>query len=194
MELWSLSFWDEVDFAFKVKGKKQHVLLGYDVVSGSCHVKQETSKRQHGSMFDKVVAEEGLHKRLHQVTVGTDGCRSMALLRAAALARGINHYYLPPWSPSDNPVEGIVNHFKTDTATILLSACAVGGGITEAHVGYALEYVSWMRERFAHVRRGEHASWNPWHRLTAAPRRAIWRRRHGSCQPGAESKARCAEV
>ena len=171
MEPWSLSFWDEVDFAFKVKGKKQHALLGYDVVSGSCRVKQETSKRQHGSKFDEVVAEEGLHKRPHQVTVGTDGCGSMALLRAAALARGINHYYLPPWSPSDNPVEGIVNHFKTDTATVLLSACAVGGGITEAHVGYALEYVSWMRERFAHVRRGEHASWNPWHRQFGADSR-----------------------
>ena len=103
MEPWSLSFWDEVDFAFKIKGKKQHALLGYNVVSGSCHVKQETSKRQHGSMFDEVVAGEGLHKRPHQVTVGTDGCGSMALLGAAALARGINHYYLPPWSPSDNP-------------------------------------------------------------------------------------------
>ena len=126
MELWSLSFWDKVDFAFKVKGKKQHALLGYDVVSGSCRLKQETSKRQHSSMFDEVVAEEGLHKRLYQVTVGTDGCGSMALLRTAALTHGINHYYLPPWSLTDSPVEGIVNHFKTDTATVLLSACAVG--------------------------------------------------------------------
>ena len=50
-------------------------------------------------MFDKVIAKEGLHKRPHQVTIGTDGCRSMALLCAAALAHSINHYYLPPWSP-----------------------------------------------------------------------------------------------
>ena len=57
-----------------------------------------------------------------------------------------------------------MNHFKTDTATVLLLACTVGGGITEAHVGYALKYVGWTRERFAHVRRGEHTSWNPWHR------------------------------
>ena len=142
----------------KVKGKKQHALLGYNVVSGSCHVKKETSKHQHGSMIDEVVAEEGLHKRPHQDTVGMDGCGSMALLRAAALAHSINHYYLPPWLPSDNPIEGIVNHFRTDTATVLLSACAVGGGITKAHVGYACEYVAWTCERFAQVRRGEHRS------------------------------------
>ena len=45
MQPWSLLFWDEVDFAFKVKGKRQHALLGYNIVSGSCHIKQETSKR-----------------------------------------------------------------------------------------------------------------------------------------------------
>ena len=75
----------------------------------------------------------------------------MVLLCAAALACGINHYYLPPWSLSNNLVEGIVNHFKTDTATVLLSVCTIRGGITEAHMGYALEYVSWMREHFTHV-------------------------------------------
>ena len=87
----------------------------------------------------------------------------MVLLHAAALVHGINHYYLPPWSPSDNLVEGIVNRFKTDTATVLLSVCTIGGGITEAHMGYTLEYISWMCKHFAHVRHSEHVSWNPWH-------------------------------
>ena len=114
-------------------------------------------------MFNEVVTKEGLHKQLHQVTMGTDGCGSMALLHAAALVHGINQYYLPPWSPSDNLVEGIVNHFKTDTTTILLLVCTVRGGITEAHMGYTPEYVSWMCEHFAHVRHSEHTSWNPWH-------------------------------
>ena len=44
MELWLLSYWDEASLAFKAKGKRHHALVGYNVVSGSVHVQQETSK------------------------------------------------------------------------------------------------------------------------------------------------------
>ena len=71
--------------------------------------------------------------------MASDGCGSMALLREAALGRGVNHFFVPPWSPEDNPVEGVVNHFKSDVATVLLSACAVGGALDESFVGYASE-------------------------------------------------------
>ena len=114
-------------------------------------------------MMNEIISEEALHRRPYQVTVVSDGCGSMKLLREAALARGINHSYIPPWSPEDNPVEGVVNHFKADVATVLLSACAVGGALDESFVGYTSEYVCWMHERFAHSRRGDHKAPSPWH-------------------------------
>ena len=54
-------------------------------------------------------------------------------------------------------------HFKADVATVLLSACAVGGALDESFVGYAAEYACWMHERFAHSRRGDHRAPRPWH-------------------------------
>ena len=120
------------------------------------HVEQEISKKQHGDKFSRIVTEEGLAKRPCMVTVGTNGCGSMALLCAAAMERGINPVYLPPFSLADNPVKGIMNHLKTDVAAVLLSAMAVRGGLSEAHIGYVTEYITWMRERFAHMRQGEH--------------------------------------
>ena len=74
----------------------------------------------------------------------------MRLLHEAAFAHSISHFYIPPWSPEDNPVEGVVNHFKADVATVLLSACVVGGAIDESFVGFASEYVCWMHGHFVH--------------------------------------------
>ena len=130
MEPWSLSYLNKVSFAFKAKVKRHHALMGYDVVSGGVCMKQEMSKRQHGDKFNEVVTEEGLAKRPYMVTVDTDGCRSMSLLRAAVLGCGINHVYLPPFSPADNSVEGVIN-----AATALLSAMPIGGGITSRTLG-----------------------------------------------------------
>ena len=163
MNPWALSFADEIEFAFKVRGRKQHALLVYDVVTGGYRCKQETSKKEHGTKMNEIIVEEALHRRPYQVTVASDGCGSMRLLRDAALSRGVNHFFIPPWSPEDNPVEGVVNHFKSDVATVLLSACAVGGALDESFVGYAAEYVCWMHERFAHSRRGDHRAPSPWH-------------------------------
>ena len=113
---------------------------------GHCLARSSTAKlrRQHGEKFDEVVTEEGLAKHPYMVTVRSDSCGLMVLLCVAAMQHSINHVYLPLFSLADNPVEGVVNHFKTDVASVLLSAITVDGGITEVHVRYATEYAAWM--------------------------------------------------
>ena len=79
-----------------MRGRKQHALLVYDVVTGGYRCKQETSKKQHGVKMSEIIAEEALHRRPYQVTVVSDGCGSMKLLWEAALAHGVNHFFVPP--------------------------------------------------------------------------------------------------
>ena len=58
-----MGFADEIEFAFKVRGHKQHALLVYDLVTGGHRCKQETSKKQRGVMINEIIAEEALHRR-----------------------------------------------------------------------------------------------------------------------------------
>ena len=96
-------------------------------------MKHEKSKADHGTALDDVITEEGLDKRPYKVTVGSDNCGSMVHLKEAALARGIDHWPLPPYAYKLNPVEGAIRHFKEMVTCSLMAAVVSGGAITEEH-------------------------------------------------------------
>ena len=54
---------DAIEFEqFKVKGKKQSVLLVYDAITGGIRVKAEKSKREHGEWFRELAIQEAWDK------------------------------------------------------------------------------------------------------------------------------------
>ena len=62
-----LLFADEIEFEqFKVKGKKQSMLLVYDAMTGGIRVKAENSKREHGDRFRELAIQEAWNKRGHK--------------------------------------------------------------------------------------------------------------------------------
>ena len=149
-----LLFADEIEFEqFKVKGKKQSMLLVYDAMTGGIRVKAENSKREHGDRFRELAIQEAWNKRGHKVTVSSDGCGSMTYLRDSALDLGIDHWPIPPYSPRFNLAEQAIGSFKATVTACLLGASADKGPIDASYVQYAAEYVAYMHERFVQKRR-----------------------------------------
>ena len=93
-----LSFWDNITTDFKIKGKRASMLIGVDTKSNGWRVKVQRGKFENGDKIDEVIQEEALDKRPYKVTVASDGCGSMSLLRAAALRRGVDHWPMPPYA------------------------------------------------------------------------------------------------
>ena len=139
---WQLSFWDNISTDFKVGGKRSSFLIGVDTVSNGWRVKVQKGKFENGDSIDEVITEEALDKRPYKVTVASDGCGSMSLLRAAALSRGVDHWPLPPYAYDLNIAEGAVNHFKQMVSAVMLAAMVPGGPIDESFVGRAAEHMS----------------------------------------------------
>ena len=136
---WQLSFWDNITTDFKIKGKRSSMLIGVDTVSNGWHIKVQRGKFENGDSMDEVITEEALDKRPYKVTVASDGCGSMSLLRAAALSRGVDHWPLPPYAYDLNIAEGAINHFKQMVSAVMLAAMAPNGPIDESFVGRAAE-------------------------------------------------------
>ena len=148
-----LLFADEIAFdTFRVKGKKQSMLVVYDAKTAGMRVRAEIHKVEHGAKFREIALQEAWDKRAHKVTIGTDGCGSMKHLRDAALELGIDHFYLPPHSPRMNPVEQAVGRFKSTVTAVLQAACRTGSSINESFIQYAAEYVCYVHERVPHLR------------------------------------------
>ena len=95
---WQLSFWDNITTDLKIKGKRASMLIGVDTKSNGWRVKVQRGKFENSDKIDEVITEEALSKRPYKVTVASDGCRSMSLLRAAALRRGVDHWPMPPYA------------------------------------------------------------------------------------------------
>ena len=137
-----LLFADEIEFEhFKVKEKKQSMLLVYDAMTWGIRVKAENSKREHGERFRELAIQETWNKQGHKVTASSDGCGSMAYLRDAALDLGIDHWPIPPYSPRFNLVKQAIGSFKSTVAACLLGASAEDGPVDASYVQYAAEYV-----------------------------------------------------
>ena len=62
------------------------MLIGVNTKSNGWRVKVQCGKFDNGDSINEVITEEALDKRPYKVTVASDGCGSMSLLRAAALA------------------------------------------------------------------------------------------------------------
>ena len=77
MHPWMLMFVDNITFDFRVRGKKQHALVAYDLVTGGRRVLPLRSKAQAGIEFDKLITRESLDKRKYKVTCSGDGCGSI---------------------------------------------------------------------------------------------------------------------
>ena len=159
---WQLSFWDNISTDFKVGGKRSSFLIGVDTVSNGWRVKVQKGKFENGDSIDEVITEEALDKRPYKVTVASDGCGSMSLLRAAALSRGVDHWPLPPYAYDLNIAEGAINHFKQMVSAVMLAAMVPGGPIDESFVGRAAEYCCWTHERLVPDRRGVDGDLSPW--------------------------------
>ena len=167
-----LLFADEITFDhFRTKGQRQSMLFVYDVKTAGVRVRSECHKVEHGAKFREIALQEGWNKRGHKVTVGSDGCGSMAHLRSAALELGIDHFYLPPRSPRLNPAEQAVGRFKSTVAAVLQAACMSDGPINESYVQYAAEYVSYVHERVAHQRTALGKSVSPYELNVGKPPR-----------------------
>ena len=148
-----LLFADEIAFdTFRVKGKKQSMLVVYDVKTAGIRVRAEIHKVEHGLKFREIALQEAWNKRGHKVTVGTDGCGSMKHLREAALELGIDHFYIPPHCPRMNPAEQAIGRFKSTVTAVLQAACRNGSAINESFIQYAAEYVCYVHERVPHLR------------------------------------------
>ena len=152
MPPWSLIFVDEISFDFHVKGKRQHALLAYDLVTGGVRVKLSHKKSEHGLELDRIITNESLDKRDYKVTIVSDNCGSMNLVRDAALKRGLDWLPTPTYQPHLNVVEGYVRHFKEDVAASLLGAIKEDGPIDEQFIVHAIEYVAYTTERFSRER------------------------------------------
>ena len=144
-----LLFTDEIVFEqFKVKGKKQSMLLVYDAMTGGIQVKAENSRREHGECFQEMAIQEAWNKWGHKVTVSSDGCGLMMCLRDAVLDLGIDHWPIPPYSPQFNLAEQAIGNFKATVTACLLGASADKGPIDVSYVQYAAEYVAYMHKQF----------------------------------------------
>ena len=167
MQPGSLWFVDIIVLDFKVTGKKQGMLVCWDIVGGGIRVRPLKRKADAGIEFDKIITSESLDKRGYKVTISGDGCGAVGgkgdgggLVKNAAFARKLDFYPLEPNRPQLNPVEGLIAAFKADVACVLLPAIK-GGGIDESHICLAAEYVSATVERFAQdrdYRKGDHRS------------------------------------
>ena len=114
-----LLFTDKIEFdQFKVKGKKQSMLLVYDAMTGGIQVRAENSKREHGKRFRELAIQEAWIKWGHKVTVSSDGCGSMTYLQDAALDLGIDHWLIPPYSPWFNLAEQARSTVTQDKSTV----------------------------------------------------------------------------
>ena len=163
----ALWFFDIISFDFRVRHKRQHVLIAYSLVSGSIRVRLMRSKSDAGVEANNIITMEALDKRDYKVTISGDGCGAVGgsgngggLVRQAALDRRLDWFPLEPNRPQHNPIEGMIASFKADVASVLLPAIR-GGGIDESFVGVAAEYCAATSERYAQIRdyrRGDHRS------------------------------------
>ena len=74
MQPGSLWFVDIIALDFMVTGKKQGMLVCWDIVSGGVRVRPLKRKADAGVEFDKVITSESLDKRGYKVTISGDGC------------------------------------------------------------------------------------------------------------------------
>ena len=134
---WQLSFWDNITTAFKITGKHASMPIGADTKSNGWCVKVQHSKFENSYKINEVITEEALDKRSYKVTVTSDGCGSMSLLRAAALRCGVDHWPFPPYTWDLNIAEGAINHFKQMVSAVMLAVMVPSRPIDESFVGRA---------------------------------------------------------
>ena len=153
LQPWSLVFVDEISFDFKVKGKRQHALMAYDLITGGVRVKLVKRKKELGDALDRIITNESLDKRNYKVTFVSDNCGGMNLVRDTAMKRKCDWLPVPPYQPHLNVIEGYVRHFKEDVAAVMLGAMKEDGLIDEGFIVHAIEYVAYTSERFVRKRK-----------------------------------------
>ena len=73
-----------------------------------------------GLCFQTHVSKHGIHKLPYPVTVYSDGCGSMNIMRDAAIRLGINHVFTPPHEQSLNEAEKVVDQLFSVARALMI--------------------------------------------------------------------------
>ena len=115
-----------------------------DLASDAWFKVDETSKKEHGQSFLRIVVENGIHLLDYPCTLYTDGCGSMRIAAKDSIRAGINHIFIPPHEQSLNEAERIADRaFATGRTHLALT------GAPPNHMALAVGHVCYMKNRMA---------------------------------------------
>ena len=138
----------EYDVAQRSGYTTSFVLL--DLASDAWFKIDETSKKEHGQSFLRIVVENGIHLLDYPCTLYTDGCGSMRIAAKDSIRAGINHIFIPPHEQSLNEAERIADRAFAAGRTHLIHT-----GAPPNHMALAVGHVCYMKNRMATSARRE---------------------------------------